>query len=79
MRAPRLGDAKAMAALATTAASREHEADPDPYSRARRADSSEGPMAQGETAFLITLRDETIIAPAGALQDGAPDCRRWLA
>ena len=35
--------------------------------------------ANGETAFLITLRDETIIGACGiALQDGAADVGYWL-
>ena len=81
MRAPRLGDAKAMAALANDRRIAENTRRiPHPYSRSDARDfigAVNG--ANGESAFLITLRDETIIGACGiALQDGAPDVGYWL-
>ena len=81
MRAPRLGDAKAMAALANDRRIAENTRRiPHPYNRADARDFIAAVNgANGESAFLITLRDETIIGACGiALQDGGPDVGCWL-
>ncbi len=81
MRAPRLGDAKALAALANDRRIAENTRRiPHPYSPTDARDfigAVNG--ANGETAFLITLRDATIVGACGiAMQDGAPDLGYWL-
>jgi RimJ/RimL family protein N-acetyltransferase len=81
MRAPRLGDAKAVAALANDRRIAENTRRiPHPYSAADARDFIGAVnRANGETAFLITLRDATIIGACGvAMQDGAPDLGCWL-
>ena len=81
LRAPRLGDAKVLAALANDKRIAENTRRiPHPY---KRSDADEFitavNVAGGEIAFLITLRDGTVIGACGiAMQDGAPDVGYWL-
>lgn len=81
LRAPHLGDAKAVAALANDKSIAENTRRiPHPY---RRGDAEEFiasvNMPDGEIAFLIALHDETVIGACGiAMQDNAPDVGYWL-
>ena len=82
LRAPRLGDAKVLAALANDKRIAENTRRiPHPY---RRADADDFISAVnipgGEVAFLITLREGgAVVGGCGvALQDGAPDLGYWL-
>ena len=82
LRAPRLGDVKAVAALANDKRIAENTRRiPHPYTRADAEDFiSAVNVPNGEIAFLITLRaDDTIIGACGiAIQDEAPDVGYWL-
>jgi RimJ/RimL family protein N-acetyltransferase len=84
LRAPRLGDAKVLAALANDKRIAENTRRiPHPYKRADADDFISAvnvPGPDGEVAFLITLRDGgTVIGACGiAMQDGAPDVGYWL-
>jgi RimJ/RimL family protein N-acetyltransferase len=81
LRAPRLEDAKMVAALANDRRIAENTARiPHPY---RQADAesfiSGANKAGGEAVFLITLRDETVIGACSiVLQDEAPELGYWL-
>ena len=86
MRAPRLEDAKTVAALANDRRIAENVARiPHPY---RMADAesfiSGANTAGGEAVFLITLRDETVIGACGLMlqelkgQESAPELGYWL-
>src|SRR5665647_2576406 len=85
MRAPRLEDAKTVAALANDRRIAENVARiPHPY---RMADAesfiSGANTAGGEAVFLITLRDETIIGACGLMIDSkakeqTPELGYWL-
>jgi RimJ/RimL family protein N-acetyltransferase len=80
LRAPRLGDAKAVAALANDKRIAENTRRiPHPYARADADDFiSAVNVPNGEVAYLITL-DDTVIGACGvAMQDGAPDIGYWL-
>jgi RimJ/RimL family protein N-acetyltransferase len=81
LRAPRLEDAKAVAALANDRRIAENTARiPHPY----KMSDAEGFItgvnkAGGEAAFLITLRDNAIIGACGLVnQDGTPELGYWL-
>lgn len=82
LRAPRLEDAKCVAALANDRRIAENTRRiPHPYSRADAEDFiSSVNVANGETAFLITLADGTIMGACGlAMTDGpAPELGYWL-
>lgn len=80
LRAPRLGDAKAVAALANDKRIAENTRRiPHPYTRADAEDFI-STLDDREMAFLITLADETLIGACGvALQDeAAPEIGYWL-
>jgi len=81
MRAPRLEDAKTVAALANDRRIAENVARiPHPYKQSDAENFISGAnKAGGEAVFLITLRDETIIGACGILnQDGTPELGYWL-
>ena len=83
LRAPRLGDAKGLAALANDKRIAENTRRiPHPYKRSDADDFISAvnvPGPDGEVAFLITLRDGPVIGACGiAMQDGAPDVGYWL-
>jgi RimJ/RimL family protein N-acetyltransferase len=82
LRAPRLGDAKVLAALANDKRIAENTRRiPHPYKRADADDFiSAVNIPGGEVAFLITLREGgAVVGGCGvALQDGAPDLGYWL-
>ena len=83
LRAPRLGDAKVLAALANDKRIAENTRRiPHPYKRSDADDFISAvnvPGPEGEVAFLITLRDGPVIGACGiAMQDGAPDVGYWL-
>jgi RimJ/RimL family protein N-acetyltransferase len=81
LRAPRLEDAKTVAALANDRRIAENTARiPHPY---READAegfiSAANKSGGEALFLITLRDETIIGACGLMmKDETPELGYWL-
>lgn len=80
LRAPRLGDAKAVAALANDKRIAENTRRiPHPYTRADAEDFI-ATLDAREMAFLITLADETLIGACGiAMQDeAAPEIGYWL-
>jgi RimJ/RimL family protein N-acetyltransferase len=81
LRAPRLEDAKMVAALANDRRIAENTARiPHPY----KVSDAEGFItgankSGGEAAFLITLHDDTIIGACGLMdQDGTPELGYWL-
>ena len=86
LRAPRLEDAKAIAALANDRRIAENTARiPHPYKMA----DAEGFIAGanktgGEAVFLITLRDDTVVGACGIVlqklmgQEGVPELGYWL-
>jgi RimJ/RimL family protein N-acetyltransferase len=82
LRAPQLGDAKWIAMLANDRRIAENTRRiPHPYSRADAEDFiSSVNVASGETAFLITHADGTIMGACGlAMTDGpAPELGYWL-
>jgi RimJ/RimL family protein N-acetyltransferase len=81
LRAPRLGDAKVLAALANDKRIAENTRRiPHPYKRSDADDFITAVnVPGGEIAFLITLRDGTLVGACGiAMQDGAPDVGYWL-
>ncbi len=81
MRAPQLEDAKTVAMLANDRRIAENTARiPHPYTHAD-AESfiDKANKAGGETVFLITLRDRTIIGACGvAMLEDAPEVGYWL-
>ena len=81
LRAARLEDAKAVAALANDRRIAENTARiPYPYKLADAEQFIAGANKEGEAAYLITLRNETIIGACGLLfrQDDAPEIGYWL-
>jgi len=81
LRAPRLADAKAVAALANDRRIAENTARiPHPY----RLTDAQGFIAgankaAGEAVFMITLRDATVLGACGVvLQDETPELGYWL-
>jgi RimJ/RimL family protein N-acetyltransferase len=81
MRAPRLGDAKAVAALANDRRIAENTARiPHPYKLTDAQGFIAGAnKAAGEAVFLITLRDATVIGACGVvMQDENAELGYWL-
>ena len=81
LRAPRLGDAKTVATLANDRRIAENTARiPHPY-KMSDAESfiARANRAGGETLFLITLRDKTIVGACGVVQqEPMPELGYWL-
>lgn len=81
LRAPRLGDAKVVAALANDKRIAENTRRmPHPYSRAAADDFINGVnMPGGEIAYLIATREGAVLGTCGiAGQDDAPEIGYWL-
>jgi len=81
LRAARLEDAKAVAALANDRRIAENTARiPYPYKLADAEQFIAGASKKGEAAYLITLRDETIIGACGLMfrEDDTPEVGYWL-
>jgi RimJ/RimL family protein N-acetyltransferase len=81
LRAARLEDAKAVAALANDRRIAENTARiPHPYKLADAESFIGGANKDGEAAFLITLRDKTIIGACGIMlrDDDTPELGYWL-
>jgi len=81
LRAARLEDAKAVAALANDRRIAENTARiPYPYKLADAEQFIAGASKKGEAAYLITLRDETIIGACGLMfrEDDTPEIGYWL-
>jgi RimJ/RimL family protein N-acetyltransferase len=81
MRAPRLKDAKTVAALANDRRIAENVARiPHPYKKSDAESFISGAnKAGGEAVFLITLHDETVIGACGLmLQEQTPELGYWL-
>jgi RimJ/RimL family protein N-acetyltransferase len=81
LRAPRLEDAKAVAALANDRRIAENTARiPHPYKMSDAEGFIAGAnKATGEAVFLITLRDETIVGACGVVpQEPVPELGYWL-
>ena len=81
LRAARLEDAKAVAALANDRRIAENTARiPYPYKLADAEQFIAGANKEGEAAYLITLRDESIIGACGLMfrDDDAPEIGYWL-
>ena len=81
LRAARLEDAKAVAALANDRRIAENTARiPYPYKLADAEQFIAGASKKGEAAYLITLRDETIIGACGLMfhYDDTPEIGYWL-
>jgi RimJ/RimL family protein N-acetyltransferase len=82
LRAPQLGDAKAVAALANDRRVAENTARiPYPYRRADAESFIVGANNAQERAFLITLADDTVIGACGITHDvvnDAPEIGYWI-
>jgi RimJ/RimL family protein N-acetyltransferase len=81
LRAPRLGDAKTVAALANDRRIAENTARiPHPYKIADAESFITGTTKAGEAAFLITLRDKTVIGACGLVfqHEATPELGYWL-
>jgi RimJ/RimL family protein N-acetyltransferase len=81
LRAARLEDAKAVAALANDRRIAENTARiPHPYKLADAETFIGGANKDGEAAFLITLRDKTIIGACGIMirDNDTPELGYWL-
>ena len=83
LRAPRLGDAKAIAALANDRRIAENTRRiPHPYTRVDAEDFiASVNTGTGETAFVVTLADGTLIGACGlaaAADDPAPELGYWI-
>ena len=81
LRAPRLEDAKTVAALANDRRIAENTARiPHPYKEADAENFIGGASKDGEAAFLITLRDKTVIGACGIMfhYDETPELGYWL-
>ena len=81
LRAPRLGDAKLVAALANDRRIAENTARiPHPYGIADAESFIAGASKAGEAAFLITLRDKTVVGACGIMfhYDDMPELGYWL-
>ena len=81
LRAPRLEDAKAVAALANDRRIAENTARiPHPYKVADAESFIAGASKRGEAVFLITLRDKTMIGACGLMfqYDDMPELGYWL-
>jgi RimJ/RimL family protein N-acetyltransferase len=81
LRAPRLEDAKTVAAIANDRRIAENTVRiPHPYQTSDAEDFITGAnKAGGEATFLITLRDETVIGACGiVVQEKTPELGYWL-
>jgi RimJ/RimL family protein N-acetyltransferase len=81
LRAARLEDAKAVAALANDRRIAENTARiPHPYKVADAEKFISGASKDGEAVFLITLRDKTVVGACGIMShtDDAPELGYWL-
>ena len=80
MRAPRLKDAKTVAALANDRRIAENTARiPYPYKKSDAESFITRANAAGEAVFLVTLRNDTVIGACGlVMQDNAPELGYWL-
>jgi RimJ/RimL family protein N-acetyltransferase len=81
LRAARLEDAKAVAALANDRRIAENTARiPYPYKVTDAEKFISGANKNGEAAFLVTLRDRTVIGACGIMfrHDDAPELGYWL-
>ena len=81
LRAARLEDAKAVAALANDRRIAENTARiPYPYKEADATKFIGGASKNGEAAFLITLRDKSVIGACGIMfhYDETPELGYWL-
>ena len=81
MRAPRLGDAKTVAALANDRRIAENVARiPHPYQKSDAESFIAGAnKSNGEAVFMVTLRDGTLIGACGIMnQDDTPELGYWL-
>ena len=81
LRAARLEDAKAVAALANDRRIAENTARiPYPYKLADAEQFIAGASKKGEAAYLVTLRDGTIVGACGLMfrEDDAPEIGYWL-
>ena len=81
LRAARLEDAKAVAALANDRRIAENTARiPYPYKLADAEQFIAGASKKGEAAYLVTLRDGTIVGACGLVfrEDDAPEIGYWL-
>jgi RimJ/RimL family protein N-acetyltransferase len=81
LRAPRLGDAKTVATLANDRRIAENTARiPHPYKVADAETFISGAAKAGEAAFLITLRDKTLIGACGLVfqHEKTPELGYWL-
>jgi RimJ/RimL family protein N-acetyltransferase len=81
LRAPRLGDAKTVAALANDRRIAENTARiPHPYKISDAESFIGGAAKAGEASFLITLRDKTVIGACGLVfrDEEAPELGYWL-
>jgi RimJ/RimL family protein N-acetyltransferase len=81
LRAPRLGDAKTVAALANDRRIAENTARiPHPYKVSDAQSFIAGASKAGEVVFLITLRNKKVIGACGVMfhQDDVPELGYWL-
>jgi RimJ/RimL family protein N-acetyltransferase len=81
LRAPRLGDVKAIAALANDRRIAENTARiPHPYKASDAEDFVSGANVGGETAFVITLRNGAIVGACGfgQIDRHPPEIGYWL-
>jgi len=81
LRAARLEDAKAVAALANDRRIAENTARiPYPYKLADAEQFIAGASKKGEAAYLVTLRDGSIVGACGLMfrEDDAPEIGYWL-
>jgi len=81
LRAPRLGDAKTVAALANDRRIAENTARiPHPYKLADAESFIGGASKPGEAAFLITLRNKKVVGACGIMFhfDDMPELGYWL-
>jgi RimJ/RimL family protein N-acetyltransferase len=81
MRAPNLGDAKTVAALANDRRIAENTARiPHPYKLSDAESFISGTAKAGEAAFLITLRDKTVVGACGLViqAETTPELGYWL-
>jgi RimJ/RimL family protein N-acetyltransferase len=81
LRTARLEDAKAVAALANDRRIAENTARiPYPYKLADAEQFIAGASKKGEAAYLVTLRDGTIVGACGLMfrEDDAPEIGYWL-
>ena len=81
LRAPRLEDAKTVATLANDRRIAENTArSPHPYKVADAESFISGAGKAGEAAFLITLRDKTVIGACGLVfqYEATPELGYWL-